>query len=269
MEIRCLLLHDLPVPDLYPTSDGQPKHPNGDGAGRRGGKVLLLASVAVAAVAGYFALGNVLDLESLAQREAALRDFQQQRPILTYLSAFTSYVVVTGLSLPFASGMSLVLGWYFRFWPALVLVSFASTAGATVAFLLSRYLLRDVVQSRFGDRLRVFNESLDREGAFYLFTLRLFPGVPFFAINAVMGLTRISTPTFWWVSQLGMLPGTIVYIYAGSRVPELRLLSEQGARAVFTPSQLAQLSGAFLLLGLFPTILKVLFSRWRGSRALH
>ena len=120
--------------------------------------------------------------------------------------------------------MTLVVAWYFGFWKGLVLVSFASTCGATLAFLLSRYLLRDIIQSKFGERLKTFNESLDREGAFYLFTLRLIPAVPFFVINVVMGLTRIRTTTFWWISQVGMLAGTCVYVYAGSNIPSLSQL---------------------------------------------
>lgn len=135
-------------------------------------------------------------------------------------------------------------------------MSFASTLGATLAFLLSRFLLRASIQERFGDRLRAFNDSLEREGPFYLFTLRLIPAVPFFVINAVMGLTPVRTRTFWWISQLGMLPGTVVYVYAGSSVPNLRLLAEDGINAVFSPSQMLQIIGAFALLGLFPLIVR-------------
>jgi len=152
--------------------------------------------------------------------------------------------------------LSLVYGWYFGFVPALVLVSFASTAGATVAFLTSRYLLRDSVHSKFGARLNSFNAHLEAEGAFYLFTLRLIPLVPFFVINLVMGLTPVKARTYWWVSQLGMLPGTAVYVYAGSRVPNLIELAEKGAAAVFSASQLLQLGIAFGLLGLFPLCVK-------------
>jgi len=132
------------------------------------------------------------------------------------------------------------------------LVSFASTAGATVAFLLSRYLFRDALQSRFGDRLAGFNAALESEGAFYLFTLRLIPAVPFFVINVVMGLTPLKTRTFWWVSQLGMLPGTVVYVSAGASVPSLQVLAERGVGGVLSP----QLFAAFIALGLFPLIVK-------------
>jgi uncharacterized membrane protein YdjX (TVP38/TMEM64 family) len=108
--------------------------------------------------------------------------------------------------------MTLLYGWFFKFVAALLVVSFASTTGTTLAFLLSRYLLRDAIQQKFGERLAGFNGALEREGAFYLFTLRLIPAVPFFVINVVMGLTPIRVWTFWWVSQLGMLPGTCVFV---------------------------------------------------------
>ncbi len=206
-----------------------------------------------------------LTLAHLAEQEAQLRSFQQQHPFLVYGVAFLVYVAVTGLSLPGAAAMTLVFGWYFGFWRAIVLVSFASTTGATLAFLLSRFLFRDAIQRRFGERLQSFNQALEKEGPFFLFTLRLIPAVPFFVINAVMGLTPIRARTFWWVSQLGMFPGTIVYVYAGSRVPHLRQLADEGIQAVFSPSQLTQLLVAFALLGIFPFIVRFLVAavvRW-------
>ena len=209
-----------------------------------------------------------LSLPVLAAREAQLKEFQQVQPVLVFGAAFLVYVLVTGLSLPGAAVMTLLMGWYFGFARAVVLVSFASTAGATMAFLLSRYLFRDTVQAKFGNRLTSFNEALEREGAFYLFSLRLIPAVPFFVINVVMGLTRVRTSTFWWVSQIGMLAGTAVYCYAGSRVPDLQTLADKGAGAVFTSSQLAQITLAFVLLGVFPITIKKLmafFSRTQSS----
>ena len=216
------------------------------------GKLLTFVAVAGLALVGYTQFGNVLSLESLAKQESQLRDFQQQYPVLVYAIAFAIYVAVTGLSLPGAAVLTLLYGWYFRFVPGLILVSFASTMGATLAFLLSRFLFRDFIQNRFGERLTSFNESLEREGPFFLFTLRLVPAVPFFVINAVMGLTPIKTRTFWWVSQLGMLAGTVVFVYAGSSVPSLQTLAEKRINAVFTPVQFTQIIGAFVLLGIFP-----------------
>ena len=167
-----------------------------------------------------------LSIDRLAEQEEALRAYLVSYPIRVLGVAFVAYVVITGLSLPGAVFMTLVIGWYFGFMRGVIMVSFASTAGATLSFLLSRYLLRDTIQSKFGHWLKTFNEAFDREGAFYLFTLRLIPAVPFWAINLVMGLTRIRVITFWWVSQLGMLAGTGVYVYAGSTIPNLAQLAD-------------------------------------------
>ena len=125
-----------------------------------------------------------------------------------------------------------------------------------MAFLLSRLIFREAIQNRFGDRLSSFTVSLEKEGPFFLFTLRLIPAVPFFVINAVMGLTPIKTFTFWWVSQFGMLAGTAVYVYAGSRVPNLKALADDGIHAVFSPSQMTQIIIAFVILGLFPLVVR-------------
>lgn len=189
------------------------------------GKQLARFAVAITVFTlAYFAFGGIFSLDYLAAKETELEQLRNNHPILIMAFAFLIYVLATGLSLPGATLMTLVVAWYFGFWKGLVLVSFASTCGATLAFLLSRYLLRDIIQSKFGERLKTFNESLDREGAFYLFTLRLIPAVPFFVINVVMGLTRIRTTTFWWISQVGMLAGTCVYVYAGSNIPSLSQL---------------------------------------------
>lgn len=188
---------------------------------------------------------------------------------MVYGVAFLVYVVVTGLSLPGAAVLTLVYGWYFGLFRGIVLVSFASTAGATLAFLLSRFLFRDAIQKRFGQRLDSFNESLEREGPFFLFTMRLIPAVPFFVINAVMGLTPIRTTTFWWVSQLGMLAGTAVYVYAGSSVPNLQALADDGIGAVFSLSQLAQIVTAFVLLGLFPLIVRLAMKYFKQNSTIE
>lgn len=215
-------------------------------------KIVLLLAVAGTIVVVYTQFGDLLTFKNLAREEARLRSFQQQHPVLVYGAAFLLYVTVTGLSLPGATVLTLTYGWYFGVLRGVIVVSFASTTGATLAFLMSRFLFRDTIQRRFGDRLEGFHQALAREGPFYLFTLRLIPAVPFFVINAVMGLTPIRTRTFWWVSQLGMLAGTTVYVYAGSSVPSLQKLADQGINAVFTPRQLTQIVIAFVLLGLFP-----------------
>ena len=215
----------------------------------------LVAAILIALLAWIYR--DALTLETLAQQESQLRRFQSDHPLAVYLLAFAVYVTVTGLSLPGAAALTLVYGWYFGFGPAVLLVSFASTSGATLAFLSSRYLLRDAVVSRYGDSMRSFQKRLKEEGAYYLFSLRLIPVVPFFVINLVMGLTPISARTYWWVSQLGMLPGTAVYVFAGSRVPHLSELAEkQGVGAFFEPQQIVQLTIAFTLLGVFPLAMR-------------
>jgi uncharacterized membrane protein YdjX (TVP38/TMEM64 family) len=224
-------------------------------------KLLIVSVVTIVACMGYRHFGDRLNLQYLAAQEAQLRVWQQDSPALVYGAAFLIYVAVTGLSLPGAAVLTLTCGWFFGFLRGLLLVSFASTAGATVAFLVSRFLLRDSIQRRFGERMETFNQSLEREGAFYLFMLRLIPAVPFFVINLVMGLTPVRTRTYWWVSQLGMLPGTAVYIYAGSSVPNLETLAENGATGVLSPRMLL----AFALLGIVPLVLKKLVERFRPT----
>ena len=224
-------------------------------------KLIALISLSCIAAVLAWQFGDYLQLDYLATQENQLREFQQQYPLLVFGAAFMVYVTVTGLSVPGAAPLTLLYGWYFGFVPTLVLVSFASTTGATISFLTSRYLLRASVEQKFGVRLQTFNKHLENEGAFYLFTLRLIPVVPFFAINLVMGLTPLSTRTFWWVSQLGMLPGTAVYVYAGSSVPNLSQLADQGAAAVLSPQQLLQFFIAFALLGAFPLLVRLFMRR--------
>ncbi len=215
-------------------------------------KTLLLAAVVAIGGILYWLLRDVLSLETLASQEAQLRAWQVDTPVLAAFLALAIYVVVAGLSLPGAAVLTLVCGWYFGFWEGLLVVSFGSTGGAMVAFLLSRYLLRDWVQASLHDRLARINEAFEREGAFYLFTLRLVPAVPFFVINAVMGLTKVRAITFWWVSQLGMLPGTAAYVYAGSTVPSLRSLADKGVGSILSWQMLL----AFAILGFLPLAIK-------------
>lgn len=224
-------------------------------------KLGLIVVIGVAAVVGYMQFGDALTLENLAAQETGLRTLQQEYPLLVYGAAFAIYVAVTGLSLPGAIVLTLTCGWFFGLWRGMLLVSFASTTGATVAFLISRYLLREPIQNRFGERLATFNQSLEREGAFYLFMLRLIPAVPFFVINVVMGLTPLPARTFWWVSQLGMLPGTAVYVYAGSNVPDLTTLADKGVGGILSP----QLMVAFVLLGVMPLFLRKLVTWLRPA----
>jgi uncharacterized membrane protein YdjX (TVP38/TMEM64 family) len=217
--------------------------------------------------------GSAEILELLALQESRAEQYRIDHPMAVFGVAFLIYVGVTGLSLPGAAVLTILFGWFFGFLPALVLVSFASTTGATFAFLISRYFLRDSIQNQFGNRLIIFNESLKKEGAAYLFTLRLIPAVPFFVINLVMGLTPIRTATFWWVSQLGMLPGTAVFTYAGSSFPEIAtiqaVIAEHGVSGLLTNSgselNLANLFLALIALGLFPVALKFFMKFYRKT----
>ena len=226
-------------------------------------KWVLLALVAAVIAIVYVRFGGALTLEGIAAHEMTLRNFQANNPIVVFGVAFVIYVAVTGLSLPGAAAMTLVFGWYFGFVPGVILVSFASTCGATLAFLLSRYILHSSIQSKFGGRLRAFNAALERDGAFYLFTLRLVPAVPFVAINLIMGVTPLRALTFWWVSQVGMLPGTTVFVYAGTTVPDLQTLSHEGAAGILSP----QLVAAFALLGVFPLVVKRVLARFRQQES--
>ena len=228
-------------------------------------KFMIIAFVLVMIPALYFGF-QYLNPEFLVSQEKALNEFKKSNPVVLYGSAFLAYALITGLSLPGAAILTLLYGWYFGIATGLVLVSFASTTGATISFLLSRYFLRSTVEAKFGAQLASFKKQLETEGAFYLFTLRLIPAVPFFVINLVMGLTPIKLRTFWLVSQLGMLPGTLVYVYAGSSVPSLKILVEQGAKAVFTPTQSAQIVIAFAILGLFPLVVRYTMKFFNRSK---
>ena len=212
------------------------------------GKLAVIA-VIVALVAAFlwFDLGRYLDLEYLKARQADIDGFYREHPLTVLAAYFLAYVAITGLSLPGAAIMTLAGGAVFGLLWGTVVVSFASTLGATVAFVVSRYILRDGIQRRYGDRLKTINTGVERDGGFYLFTMRLVPAFPFFVINLVMGLTPMRTLTFAWVSQVGMLPGTIVYVNAGTQIG--RIESLQG---ILSPV----LIGSFVLLGIFPLLAK-------------
>ncbi|WP_164104080.1 TVP38/TMEM64 family protein [Candidatus Laterigemmans baculatus] len=229
-------------------------------------KITIAAGLVVALVGLSLVLRDWVSLAVLLDWEQQLREWQESHPLWVYIAAFALYVLVTGASLPGAVPLSVVYGWYFGFLPAVVLISFASTSGATLAFLSSRYLLRDAVERRFGARLRSINDAIRREGVYYLITARLIPGVPFVVINLVMGLTPIRVGTFWWASQLGMLPGTLLYVWVGSAFPDLQTLVDRGVGSVVT----AEIVAAFLCLALFPLAIRqlVAYVRRRRGRGL-
>lgn len=244
------------------SSDESPGSTQGQPAKKSAAPRLIVFILFLSALTlGLWDFGDQLSLSKLANRETAFRQYQTHHPILVGLLAFLVYVAVAGLSLPGATALTLLIGWLFGFWRGLPVASFGSTTGATVAFLLSRYLLQQSITRRFGSRLESFNEALRREGTFYLFSLRLIPAVPFFVINAVMGLTPIRARTFFWVSQIGMLPGTAVYVYAGASVPNLQILADKGIYAIFTPGQMTQLVVALTMLGVFPLVVRAVMKR--------
>lgn len=213
-------------------------------------KLLILAALA-AVIAAYFVfdLGQYLTLEGIKQAVGEWEAFYAENPVIVLAVFFAIYVVVTAsIVLPGAAVMTVAAGALFGLVTGTILVSFASTLGATLAFLISRYLLRDTMENRFGGWLKRINEGLERDGAFYLFSLRMIPAVPFFVINPVFGLTRINTWTFAWVSQVGMLLGTIVYVNAGTQLARIDSL-----KGIASPGVL----GSFVLLGIAPWFAKL------------
>jgi uncharacterized membrane protein YdjX (TVP38/TMEM64 family) len=222
-------------------------------------KKAVLALVLIGALAAYFAfdLGQYLSLENFKASQAEIVAAKDANPALYIAGFFLLYVAVTGLSIPGAAIMSLVAGALFGVVVGTLIVSFASTMGATLAFLSSRYLLRDWVQGKFGERLRAVDDGLEKDGAFYLFTLRLIPVFPFFVINLLMGLTRIKTGTFFWVSQIGMLPATIVFVNAGTQISRI-----ESTAGLLSPTLIA----SFVALAFFPWAAKGIVAIAKRSR---
>ena len=222
-------------------------------------KKAILAFILIAAIAAYFVfdLGQVLSLENFKASQADIVAAKDASPFLYITGFFILYVAVTGLSIPGAAIMSLVAGALFGVVLGTVIVSFASTIGATLAFLSARFVLRDWVQGKFGERLRAIDDGLEKDGAFYLFTLRLIPVFPFFVINLLMGLTRIKTRTFFWVSQLGMLPATVVFVNAGTQISRI-----DSTAGLLSPTLIA----SFAALALFPWVAKGIVALVKRSR---
>ena len=222
------------------------------------GRLAVVLLVAAAAVAFFAAGGHrYLSLENLKAQQAALQSWRAAHPAGAAAAFFAAYVAVTGLSLPGAALLTLTGGALFGLLWGTVLVSFASSIGATLAFLASRFVLRGWVQRTYGAQLRAIDRGVEKEGGFYLFTLRLIPAVPFFVINLAMGLTRMRVLTFYWVSQLGMLAGTLVYVYAGTQLAGIGSL-----RDVVSPG----LIGALLALGVFPLAAKKVVDAYKARR---
>ncbi len=211
-------------------------------------KILILLAFA-ALIALFFALdvGRFFSLAFIKEQQANFAALYEQRPVAVTVCFVAVYVLITALSLPGAAIMTLAAGASFGLVWGTVVVSLASTLGATLAMLAARYLLRDAIQKRFARKLAEVNSGIEREGGLYLFTLRLAPVIPFFALNMLMGLTRMKVWTFFWVSELGMLAGTMAYVNAGTEIAKVTSL-----RSVLSPG----LIGSLVLLGLLPLVVK-------------
>ncbi|HGS5690085.1 TPA: TVP38/TMEM64 family protein [Vibrio cholerae] len=216
-------------------------------------KKLIIAIVLIAIAALLVTqFSQYLTLDVAKAKQAELANYIDAHLLQAALIYFVVYVLLTAFSIPGATVVTLLGAALFGFWLSLLLASFASTIGATLAFLSSSFLLRDWVQAKFADKLQTINQGIERDGAFYLLSLRLIPIFPFFLINLVMGLTPISTWRYYWVSQLGMLPGTAVYLNAGTQLAEISSLGEIVSLPVLA---------SFVLLGVFPIVVKWLMGK--------
>ena len=221
--------------------------------------LILLAGIIAIGLFHYFDLKQYLTLSYIKDSQEYFQELYAGNKLLVISSYMTIYITVTALSLPGAVIMTLAGGGLFGFTAGTVVISFASTIGATVACAVSRYLLRDSVQGKFGDKLTTINNGIKEEGAFYLFTVRLIPVFPFFIIYLVLGLTKMPLVTFFWVSQLGMLPGTMVYVNAGKELAKIDSLG-----GILSPGLIA----SFVILGLFPITVKKIMGVYRKKRAV-
>ena len=221
-------------------------------------KILALI-VLVAVIAGgviYFDLTSYMNLETLKSKQRELSQYIEDNLLMSSVYYFAAYTIATAVSIPGALILTLAGGALFGLLHGLILVSFASTCGATLAFLASRFFLKEMIQSKFSSSLKSVNEGIQKEGGFYLFTLRLVPLFPFFLINLVMGLTPMKAFTFFWISQLGMLPGTFVYVNAGTQISKIDSL-----QGILSPT----LWLSFALLGIFPIVAKKIID-WVKAR---
>jgi len=219
-------------------------------------KIIIVALLVGAAIVfRVYRLDQYLSLEYVKDSREQFALLYEQHRFMVIGAYFLIYILVTAFSLPGATVMTLAGGALFGFWIGLLTVSFASSIGATLACIVARFVLRDWVQRKFHDKLRSINEGVEREGAFYLFTLRLVPLFPFFIINLAMGLTRMPVKTYYWVSQVGMLAGTAVYVNAGKELSKLDSLS-----GILSPSLLV----SFAILGVFPITVKKLLGLYRA-----
>lgn len=224
-------------------------------------KKIILVLVIIGIIAGFwiFDLKQYLTLSYIKYTHETLSILYSEHQVLVIGGYMLVYIIMAALSLPGAAVVTIAAGALFGLWTGTLAVSFSSTIGATLACTVSRFLLRDWVQKKFGEKIAKINEGIEREGSFYLFTLRLIPIFPFWMINLVMGVTKMPLRTFYWVSQIGMLPGTIVYVNAGKELAKIDSLS-----GILSPGLIV----SFALLGLFPITVKKLLSWYRAKTGI-
>ena len=218
---------------------------------------IILAILAVIGAFKVFDFGRFLSLSYFKSSQESFAAVYARHQIAVVGTYMVIYIAVTALSLPGAAVLTLAGGALFGLLVGTVVVSFASTIGATLACFVSRFILRDWVQGKFGGKLQTINRGIENEGGFYLFTMRLIPAFPFFVINLVMGLTKMPLFTFYWVSQVGMLAGTLIYVNAGKQLAKIDSLS-----GILSPSLII----SFLILGLFPITVKKVVARYRAKK---
>lgn len=222
-------------------------------------KIVLVVLIALLIAAFFiFDLQQYFSLDYLKEQKEALSEVYATNPVTIAALFFLTYVVFTAFALPAAGILTLAGGAIFGFWKGLILVSFASTIGATIAFLLTRYLFQEPIQKKFGARLETINRGIEKEGAFYVFGLRLVPIFPFFMINSLLALTKLKTSTFYWASQLGMLVGTAVFVNAGTQLAQISSTSD-----ILSPKLLL----SFVLLGVFPIIAKYTLTWLKNAKS--
>jgi uncharacterized membrane protein YdjX (TVP38/TMEM64 family) len=217
--------------------------------------ILIIIALLVVAVK-IFHLDHYLTLSYLKGSLDELKALYGNHRLALLAGYFAVYILTTSLSIPGAAPLSIAGGAIFGFWATTIVVSFASAIGATLACFFSRFLLRDWIQNKFGDKIAKVNKGIEKEGAFYLFTLRLIPVLPFWMINLVMGLTNMPLFKFYWVSQIGMLPGTMVFVNAGKELAKI-----ESVKDILSPGLII----SFALIGIFPILVKKLISLYRSK----
>jgi uncharacterized membrane protein YdjX (TVP38/TMEM64 family) len=219
--------------------------------------LLFLVVALVVATACFYFRGELLD--AAVDSAERLRAWSRSHPIAAPLLLFAAFVVTNSLSIPSVITLSVLGGWMFGVWEGLIVCSFGAAAGANSAFLISRFLLRDAIADRWPRLVAKADKMVVRDGAFYVLSLRLVHLVPAWLVNLVIGCTKISVGTFWWATQLGMLPAIGLYVYVGANLPSLVQLKDQGISSLITPTEI----GVFIILAIIPLVLRPVIDRWR------